>query len=95
MGAELEPKRNVLKGINQSLERNIFFMLNNLNLRHNNCAERDKNYKKAVASMTPMDLEHWYDELYQMILLANLELENSKRLHDIDSLKNTLSRENL
>ena len=45
--------------------------------------------------MTPMDLEHWYDELYQMILLANLELENSKRLHDIDSLKNTLSRENL
>lgn len=95
MGAELEPKRNVLKGINQSLERNIFFMLNNLNLRHNNCAEGDKNYKKAVASMTPMDLEHWYDVLYQMILLANLELENSKRLHDIDSLKNTLSRENL
>ena len=62
---------------------------------HNNCAEGDKNYKKAVASMTPMDLEHWYDVLYQMILLANLELENSKRLHDIDSLKNTLSRENL
>lgn len=66
MGAELEPKRNVLKGINQSLERNIFFMLNNLNLRHNNCAEGDKNYKKAVASMTPMDLEHWYDVLLQL-----------------------------
>lgn len=91
MGAELEPKRNVLHGINQSLESGIFFMLNNLNLRHNNCVVGDKNYKEAVASMPPIDLEHWYDELYQMILLANLSLDNINRMHEIGNLKKTIS----
>lgn len=91
MGAALEPKREGLKGINRALESGIFFMLNNLNLRHNNCTEGDKNYKKAVATMSPEDLEHWYDELYQMILLANLELDNKNRMSDVGNLKTLLS----
>lgn len=91
MGAALEPQREDLKTINRALESGIFFMLNNLNLRHNNCTEGDKNYKKAVASMPAEDLEHWYDELYQMILLANLELDNKSRMHDISNLKSALS----
>ena len=91
MGAALEPQREDLKTINRALESGIFFMLNNLNLRHNNRTEGDKNYKKAVASMPAEDLEHWYDELYQMILLANLELDNKSRMHDISNLKSALS----
>lgn len=91
MGTALEPKRDALKGINRPLESGIFFMLNNLNLRHNNCTEGDKNYKKAVATMPPEDLEHWYDELYQMILLANLELDNESRMRDVNNLKTVIS----
>lgn len=91
MGAALEPQRDDLKGVNRALESGIFFMLNNLNLRHNNCTEGDKNYKKAVATMLPEDLEHWYDELYQMILLANLELDNKRRMNDVSNLKKMFS----
>ena len=29
-----------------------------------------KNYKKVIAEMPPEELEHWYDETYQMCLLA-------------------------
>lgn len=90
MGSALEPKREDLKGINRALESGIFFMLNNLNLRHNNCTEGDRNYKKAVATMSPEDLEHWYDELYQMILLANLELDNKSRMNKVSNLKSLL-----
>lgn len=91
MGAALEPKRDALKGINRPLESGIFFMLNNLNLRHNNCTEGDRNYKQAVSAMSTEELEHWYDELYQMILLANLEMDNASRMRDVDNLKNTIS----
>ena len=91
MGAALEPKRDALKGINRPLESGIFFILNNLNLRHNNCTEGDRNYKQAVSAMSTEELELWYDELYQMILLANLEMDNASRMRDVDNLKNTIS----
>lgn len=95
MAALLEPQRDKLKHINRSLEDGIFFMLNNLNLRHNNCAEGDKHYKKEVATMTPIKLEYWYDELYQMILLADLELDNINRMREIEGLKRKISGGNL
>ena len=41
--------------------------------------------------MSTEELEHWYDELYQMILLANLEMDNASRMRDVDNLKNTIS----
>lgn len=43
---QLEPRRVELAAINKELENNVFFMFNNMNIRHNNCAEGDKNYKK-------------------------------------------------
>ncbi|WP_455530228.1 hypothetical protein, partial [Ruminococcus sp.] len=67
LGSELEPKRGQL---NSKLGDNIFFMLNNLNIRHNNKSKKDKNYKEYVAKMKKNKLEEWYDELYQMMLLA-------------------------
>lgn len=87
LGAELEPKRKTLLGANSNLEDGIFFMLNNLNLRHNNCAKGDKYYKEFVANMNDDVLEGWYDELYQMILLAFLELDQLERNSKIKKLK--------
>lgn len=80
LGAELEPQRKRLESISKKLDKNIFFMLNNLNIRHNNCSEDDPaKYKEYVANMDNDKMEEWYDELYQMILLAFLALDNEER----------------
>lgn len=67
---QLEPKRTELQSINKTLENNIFFLYNNMNLRHNNCDRVSKNYKKHTADMSEQELEFWYDEIYQLSLLA-------------------------
>lgn len=90
LGAELEPKRKELSSINKQLAENIFFMLNNLNIRHNNRSKKDKNYKEYVAKMRKERLEKWYDELYQMILLAFLLLDNVERTERVNELKTNI-----
>lgn len=85
--ADLEPRRKEIAEIDKTLEDDIFFMLNNLNIRHNNRSKNDKNYKKYVANMRKATLEKWYDELYQMILLAYLKLEQKGRKVKIKELK--------
>jgi len=49
--------------------------------------EGDKNYKEIVAKMTQGELEGWYDETYQMCLLAFLELDNVERTKKVAELK--------
>jgi len=84
---EIEPKRNELEQLNSVLADDLFFTLNNMNLRHNNKEPSDKFYKPYVANMDVNDLECWYDEIYQMILLVKLLIENKTRHDDIDTLK--------
>lgn len=91
LGAELEVKRKKLHLINATLENDIFFMLNNLNIRHDNKSKGDKNYKEYVAKMRTERLEKWYDELYQMILLAFLLMDNKKRAEKIKELKGKIN----
>lgn len=91
LGAELEAKRKKLHLINATLENDIFFMLNNLNIRHDNKSKGDKNYKEYVAKMRKERLEKWYDELYQMILLAFLLMDNTKRAEKIKELKGKIN----
>lgn len=84
---ELEPKRAEIEAISKQLASDIFFMLNNMNVRHNNRSKKDKNYKEYVAKMRRDRLEKWYDELYQMMLLAILLLDNTDRTNKINQLK--------
>ena len=91
MGAELEAKRKRLHTINSALENDIFFMLNNLNIRHNNKSKGDKNYKEYVAKMRKDRIEKWYDELYQMILIAFLLVDNAKRADKVKELKSKIN----
>lgn len=91
MGAELEAKRKELHAINPTLENDIFFMLNNLNIRHNNKGKGDKNYKEYVAKMRKDRLEKWYDELYQMLLLSFLLMDNTKRVEKVKELKEKIN----
>lgn len=93
LGALLEPKEKELAQINSSLKSDIFFALNNLNIRHNNFDPLDKsNYKKCVAEMKTAELENLYDELYQMILLAFLELDNKARKVVFEDLKKSINQ---
>lgn len=88
LGSELEPKRKELQVLNKQLSEDIFFMLNNMNLRHNNRSKKDiGKYKEYVAKMTKARLEKWYDELYQMMLLAFLLLDNVDRTENVKELK--------
>lgn len=92
LGAELEPKRKVLQDINKQLSDDIFFMLNNMNVRHNNCAASDPGkYKEYVSKMTLEQLEEWYDDIYQMMLLAFLLLDNVERSAKVYELKTNVT----
>lgn len=76
--------RDFREGLNSKY---LYYWINNMNIRHNNCAEGDKNYKKVVAKMSQDELESWYDETYQLCLLAFLELDNVERTKKVAELK--------
>lgn len=94
LGAELEPRRRELQTLNKQLSEDIFFMLNNVNIRHNNKNSKDTSkYKEFVSKMDDVQLEKWYDELYQMILLAMLLLDNVDRTAEVKDLKDKITGE--
>ena len=89
----LEAKRNVLHSVNSTLADDLFFIFNNLNIRHNNTDSSNmKNYRKLVDDMPTDELEQWYDETYQMCLLAFLEIENIERKKKVADLKKELKK---
>lgn len=90
----LEAKRNELKGINKTIATNVFMLFNNMNIRHDNCSEGSPYYIEYVANMPKRELERWYDETYQLALLALLELDNIERNRKISGLKNCIGKGN-
>ena len=92
LGTELEPRRKELQTLNKQLSEDIFFMLNNINIRHNNRNSKDlSKFKKYVSEMDDAQLEEWYDELYQMMLLAILLLDNVDRSSKVEELKSKIT----
>lgn len=84
----LEPKRKELEAPDKTFASDLFFAFNNFNIRHNNSSPADSaKYKKAIAEMSADELEKWYDEVYQMCLLAFMQLEHSPRKKALDELK--------
>lgn len=92
LGQDLEPERERIKQINKPLEEGIFYLLNNLHLRHNNKDSSSKNYRPFVEEMGDKTMEYWYDELYQMILLAHLQLDQEERNREIKQLKRDMGQ---
>jgi len=87
----LEGKRAALHKANGKLESNIFSLVNNLNIRHNNIDPSSDKYKKVIAEMSEEELEQWYDEIYEMILLAFMELDHEERKEKITELQEKFS----
>lgn len=84
----LEPRRSELNNVAKSFASDYFYLVNNLNIRHNNINPADpKKYNDWVARMAPGELEGWYDIVRDMSAAAFLILEYSDRKDEIDETK--------
>jgi len=77
LGEKFEPLRQKLKsGSYSQVAKDAGFLVNNLNLRHNNVTPgTNGNYHAFVAGMSAGDLEEWYDKTYDALLFA-LQADN-------------------
>lgn len=80
-----EGMKSNIKNLNSKLDDDIGFMLNNIHIRHNNKSGKSK--KDYVSKMRKDTMEKWYDETYQMLLLAFLLNEQPSRSKKISQLK--------
>ena len=74
------------------MNNTLFMLFNNMNLRHDNCSEGSPKYIKFIANMSKRDMENWYDETYQLCLLAFLELDNIERNVKLEDLKDKIGK---
>ena len=75
----IEPKEKELAELDKRLKTNLFYNLNNFNIRHNNS---DK-----TAHLTDAELEEIYDDTYQLWLLAVLTLDNRERQKKYEEMR--------
>lgn len=88
----LESKKQQIKDINYQLHSDYSYLINNFNIRHNNCdISNTKNNNEMFVKMSDQEKEEWYDEIYQMGLLIFLLLENKERSTKIANIKNIQS----
>lgn len=90
---KLEPQRSKLNSVNSPLESDLFYLLNTVNVRHNNSDPNGTKYVETVAKMKSKEIEKWYDDIYQMCLLAFMELDNVGRKGRVKELKKRISEQ--
>ena len=76
MADDIEPQRNRLKQINASFTSDLFQLMNRF-IRHNSVGN------SYISSISKSELENIYDEIYQMWLLAKMQLEYSEKANYI------------
>lgn len=87
----LEPKRQELIVINKNMSNDFFFMVNKMNVRHNNCDPSDTGkYCKQFAQLEPKEKEAWYDTIYEQGLALFVLLEQQERNKKISVFKASL-----
>jgi len=86
----LEAKRPKLSEINKSFSSDLFALINSCNIRHNNTDASSGKYHKYIAEMDEEEMENTYDEIYQMCLLAFMQLEHADRKEWIRKMKSNI-----
>ena len=87
----LEPYRNELKNSYKGLSDDFFFLANKLDIRHNNVNPADKSdYYEIVANLSCVELEEWYDLIYEQGLILILLLHQKERTERISVFKRKL-----
>lgn len=69
MADDIEGDRQKLRNINRTLETQLFQLLNKF-VRH------DQAQTPYIGTMNPLEIEECYDDIYQMWLLARLEIDH-------------------
>ena len=70
-----------------AVENDAGYLVNNLDIRHNNTDPQSPSHKAYVAEMNSGELEKWYDKSYDVLLLALLASDFSEMRSDIQELK--------
>lgn len=78
----LENKEDELQGLNKQFKSDIFYLFNNLNIRHNNI--------EKLEGVEENKLEEWYDYTYELTLQAFMMLENSNHKQAVCDIKKEL-----
>lgn len=87
---DLEPKRKRQHKPSSSsaIEDDLSFLLNNMNIRHNNADPSNvKYYNPEYSHLSNQEIEYWYDETYQLALLVYLAIDNESRTEKVKALK--------
>lgn len=79
MADDIEPQRKKLSSINKTLSDNLFQMFQKF-VRHNN------QENPHIKTLDDKELESIYDDIYQMWLLAKLEIDNVERKKRVSEL---------
>lgn len=79
MADDLEPHKNRLNSINKTFRSNLSHLFDKF-VRHNNSGN------PYIQNMSDAELENCYDDIYQMWLLAKLELDNVERKSRVEDL---------
>ena len=88
IASKFEAVRPQLKAIGfKDIESDAGYLVNNINIRHNNTDPQSKSQKAYVAVMPPAELEEWYDKTYDVLLLALLASDFSELHGEIQELK--------
>lgn len=88
MASALEPERLSLESACQQEAKDFFFMVNKMNIRHNNCDPSDrKNYCKEFAALTDTEKEAWYDKIYEQALAILIIRKQRARTKEIANFK--------
>ena len=84
----LEPKKKDLLSINKTVTNDFFFLVNSMNIRHNNCDPSDESkYNPKLTKMKKSEIEKWYDITYDQGLALFVLLEQQERNQLIAGLK--------
>ena len=85
MADYIESDRKMLNNINKNFTSDLFQLMNKF-VRH------DSSQDAYISNMTSSDLEKVYDDIYQMWLLAKMQLEYSNRSKSIDELIKSINQ---
>lgn len=88
LASALEPRRADLNKVAKVFMGDYFYLVNNLNIRHNNVDPADPGkYNSWVAQMPSGELEGWYDTVRDMSAAGFLFLEYQGKKEEIDETK--------
>ena len=81
-----ESKRSELEKINKPLEKDLGFLINTFDIRHNNSDEGSSSKKEFVSKLSPAQMEGIYDMMYDLFLQAFISIDNRKYNESIKEL---------